>query len=210
MPLRPIVLAVALVAAAGLATAAPASRIGHVSSTQRCFNFTVVQPDPQAQFAAGVYQRVNFSPNNSLSCNTAFDVLRSYLYDPTSHRGWTVGKLVGPLRNATGRRFVMKGTGGSTGFDVYRNGTPPPPGKIVKTIAMRPNTTRTYAITLPTRTAEVSENVSLVGSSGAVIQSSGYNIQGANTVYFARVQTFDPPGSVRFTLQVQGAKSSTG
>jgi hypothetical protein len=210
MPLRPIVLAVALVAAAGLATSALASRTAHLSATMRCFNFTVVQPDPQAQFAAGVYQRQNFSPNNSLSCNTAFDVLRSYLYDPTSHRGWTVGKLVGPLRNATGRRFVQNGTGGSTGFNVFRNGTPPPPGKVVKTIAMRPNTTQTYAITLPTRTAEVSETVSLVGSSGAVIQSSGYNIQGANTVYFARVQTFDPAGSVRFTLQVQGAKSSTG
>ena len=130
MPLRPIALAIALVAAAGLATAAPASRIGHVSSTQRCFNFTVVQPDPQAQFAAGVfYQRQNFSPNNSLSCNTAFDVLRSYLDDPTSHRGWTVGKLVGPLRNAAGRLFVMKGSGGSIGFDVDRNGTPPPPGR---------------------------------------------------------------------------------
>ena len=76
---------------------------------------------------------------------------------------------------------------------------------------MRPNTTQTYAITIPTRTPEVGESVSLVvGTSGAVIQSTGYNIQGANTVYFARVQTFNPPGSVRFTLLVQGAKSSTG
>ena len=56
MPLRPIALAIALVAAAGLATSALASRTVHVSATMRCFNFTVVQPDP-AQFAAGVYQR---------------------------------------------------------------------------------------------------------------------------------------------------------
>jgi hypothetical protein len=210
MPLRPIALAIALVAAAGLATSAPASRIGHVSSTQRCFNFTVVQPDPQAQFTAGVYQRQNFSPNNSLSCNTAFDVLRSYLYDPTSHRGWSVGKLTGPLRNATGRRFVQNGTGGATGFNVFRSATPPKPGNIVRTIAMTPNTTKTYAITIPTRTADVGESVSLVGTSGAVIQQTGYNVQGANTVYFARVQTFNPAGSVRFTLLVQGAQSSTG
>ena len=46
------------------------------------------------------------SPNNSLSCNTTFDVFRSYLYDPQTHRGWTVERLVGPLRNATGKHFV--------------------------------------------------------------------------------------------------------
>jgi hypothetical protein len=210
MPFRPIALAVALVAAAGLATSALASRTAHLSATMRCFNFTVVQPDPAAKFAAGVYQRQNFSPNNSLSCNTAFDVLRSYLYDPQSHRGWSVGPLVGPLRNATGRRFVQNGTGGSTGFNVFRNGTPPKPANIVRTIAMTPNTTKTYAITIPTRTADVGESVSLVGTSGAVIQQTGFNIQGANTVYYARVQTFDPAGSVRFTLLVQGAKPSTG
>ena len=210
MPLRPIALAIALVAAAGLATSALASRTAHLSATMRCFNFTVVQPDPAAKFAAGVYQRQNFSPNNTLSCNTTFDVLRSYLFDPQTHRGWSVGPLVGPLRNATGRRFVQNGTGGSTGFNVFRNGTPPPPGNIVRTIAMTPNTTKTYAITIPTRTADVGESVSLVGTSGAVIQQTGFNIQGANTIYYARVQTFDPPGSVRFTLQVQGAKSSTG
>ena len=210
MSLRPIALALALVAAAALATSALASRTAHLTATMRCFNFTVVQPDPAAKFTAGVYQRQNFSPNNSLSCNTAFDVLRSYLYDPQSHRGWSVGPLVGPLRNATGRRFVKTGTGGSTGFNVFRNGTPPKPANIVRTIAMTPNTTKTYAITIPTRTADVGESVSLVGTSGAVLQQTGFNIQGANTVYFARVQSFDPAGSVRFTLQVQGAKSSTG
>ena len=89
-------------------------------------------------------------------------------------------------------------------------GTPPKPANIVRTIAMTPNTTKTYAITIPTRTADVGESVSLVGTSGAVIQQTGYNLQGANTVYFARVQTFNPAGSVRFTLLVQGAKSSTG
>jgi hypothetical protein len=210
MPLRPVALAVALVAAAGLATSALASRTAHLTATMRCFNFTVVQPDPAAKFVAGVYQRQNFSPNNSLSCNTAFDVLRSYLFDPQTHKGWSVGPLVGSLRNATGRRFVKTGTGGSTGFSVYRNGTPPPPANIVRTIAMTPNTTKTYAITVPTRTADVGESVSLVGTSGAVIQQTGFNLQGANTVYFARVQTFDPAGSVRFTLVVQGAQSSTG
>jgi len=209
MSFRRIALVAALVATAGLATTALASRSGKAASTQRCFNFTVVQPDPAAKFTAGIYQRVNFSPNNSLNCNTAFDVLRSYLYDPQTHRGWTVGPLVGPLRNATGRRFLMNGTRGTTGFDVYRNGTPPKPGKIVRTIAMQTNTTRTYAITIPTRTPELSENVSLAGTSGAVIQQTGFNIQGANTIYYALVQTFNPAGSVRFTLQVQGAKSTS-
>ena len=210
MPLRPIAVAVALVAAAALATTALASRTAHVTATMRCFNFTVVQPDPAAKFTAGVYQRQNFSPNNSLSCNTAFDVLRSYLFDPQSQTGWTVGPLVGPLRNAFGRRFVKKGTGGLTGFNVYRNGRPAPPANIVRTIAMTPNTTKTYAITIPTRTADVGESVELVGTSGAVIQKTGFNLQGANTVYYARVQTFNPAGSVRFTLLVQGAQGSTG
>jgi hypothetical protein len=210
MPLRPIAVAVALVAAAALATSALASRTAHLTATMRCFNFTVVQPDPAAKFTAGVYQRQNFSPNNSLSCNTAFDVLRSYLYDPQSQTGWTVGPLVGPLRNSVGRRFVKKGTGGSTGFNVYRSGKPAPPANIVRTIAMTPNTTKTYAITVPTRTADVGESVELVGTSGAVIQKTGFNFQGANTVYYARVQTFNPAGSVRFTLLVQGAQSSTG
>src|SRR3954453_18564579 len=161
MTLRPLGLIAAVLATAGLATTALASsKTVHVSATMRCFNFTVVQPDPAAKFAAGVYQRQNFSPNNSLSCNTAFDVLRSYLFDPQSHRGWTVGPLIGPLRNATGRRFVQNGTGGGTGFNVFRNGTPPKPGNIVRTIAMTPSTTKTYAITIPTRTADVGETVS--------------------------------------------------
>jgi hypothetical protein len=210
MPLRPVALAVALVAAAALATSALASRTAHLTATMTCFNFTVVQPDPAAKFVAGVYQRQNFSPNNSLSCNTTFDVLRSYLFDPQTHKGWSVGPLVGSLRNATGRRFVKTGTGGSTGFNVFRNGKPPKPGNIVRTIAMTPNSTKTYAITVPTRTADVGESVSLVGTSGAVIQQTGFHLQGANTFYSARVQTVDPAGSVRFTLVVQGAQSSTG
>src|SRR3954453_2878675 len=125
MTLRPLGLIAAVLATAGLATTALASsKTVHVSATMRCFSFTVVQPDPAAKFSAGVYQRQNFSPNNSLSCNTAFDTLRSYLYDPQTLRGWTVGPLTGPLKNATGRRFVKNGTNGSTGFNVYRNTKP--------------------------------------------------------------------------------------
>lgn len=213
MTLRPLGLIAAVLATAGLATTALGSskQTGRVSATQRCFNFTVVQPDPAAKFSAGVYQRQNFSPNNSLSCNTAFDILRSYLYDPQTLRGWTVGSLTGPLKNATGRRFVKNGTHGSTGFNVYRNTKPPTPGNVVKTIQMKANTTQTYAISIPTRTPEVGETVTLVNNtSGAVILSTGFNVQGTTTIYNARVQTFANPGQVRFTLLVQNAKNSSG
>ena len=159
--------------------------------------------DPQAQFKAGVYHRQNFSPNNSLSCNATYDLFRSYLYDPQTLRGWTVGKLIGPLRNATGKRFVKNGTNGSTGFNIYRNAPPPKPGTLVKTINLQPNTTKTYAYTIPTRTADVGENTTLVGTGGAVMQQSGYTVQGAETIYFAQVQTFANPGQVRFTITTQ-------
>ncbi len=206
MRIRPVALGLALIALAGLAATtalASGSVIGRATATQKCFDFTVVQPDPQAQFKAGVYHRQNFSPNNSLSCNTTFDVFRSYLYDPTTLRGWTAGKLTGPLRNATGKRFVKNGTNGSSGFNIYRNQAPPKPGTIVKTITMQANTTKTYSYTIPTRTADVAENTSLVGTGGSVMQQSGYTVQGAETIYFAQVQTFANPGQVRFTISYQ-------
>src|SRR3954452_19462551 len=211
MSLHPLALVAALVATAGIATNALASSYANVSATMRCFDFTVVQPDPSANFAAGVYHRQNFSPNNSLSCNTAYDVLRSYLYDPATLRGWTVGPLIGTLRNATGRRFARNGTNGSTGFNVYRNAKPPTPSNVVRNVQMQANTTRTYSVTISTRTPEVGQSVTLVNNnSGAVIQQTGFNVQGSNTVYFARVQTFANPGQVRFTLKVQNKCSAAG
>ena len=95
MLVRPLAVVGALVVLGARPRRRSARPTGSAAATQRCFNFTVVQPDPAAGFAAGVYQRQNFSPNNSLSCNTTFDVFRSYLYDPQTHRGWTVGRLVG-------------------------------------------------------------------------------------------------------------------
>jgi hypothetical protein len=207
MLVRPLAIAAALVTLGALTATALGSRpTGSAAATQRCFNFTVVQPDPAAGFAAGVYQRQNFSPNNTLSCNTTYDVFRSYLYDPQSHRGWQVGRLVGPLRNATGKRFVQTGTNGMTGFNVYRNTRPPTPTTITRTQNLQPGTTQTYRTSLPTRTPEVSQSVSLVNAPQAQIVSSGFNVSGANTVYFATVQSPSLPGfrgQVQFRFRVQ-------
>ena len=206
-------LALAAALAAGMAalatTALASSRTtGSAAATQSCFAFTVVQPDPQAQFAAGVYQRNNFSPNNSLSCNTTYHLLRSYLYDPSSLRGWTVGRLVGPLRNATGRRFVQNGTNGMVGFNVYRNAAPPAPRVIVRNVNLQAGATATYRVTIPTRTPEVGQSVQLINGAGAQILQSGFNIVGANTVYFARVQAPNLAGyrgQVQFRITIQQA-----
>src|SRR5436190_19478694 len=111
MSIRRAIVIAAIAALAGAATSALslASGAGRAASSQRCFDFTVVQPDPAAQFAAGTYHRQNFSPGNSLSCNSSFNLFRSYLYDPASLRGWTVGPLTGSLRGQLGKRFVQKG-----------------------------------------------------------------------------------------------------
>ena len=194
--------AVLVAGVAVLATAALASSrtTGSAAATQRCFAFTVVQPDPQAHFAAGVYRRNNFSPGNTLSCNTTYHLLRSYLYDPRSLRGWRVGPLVGPLRNATGRRFVRNGTGGTVGFNVYRNVAPPRPRVVTRTFDLTAGTTATLRVSMPTRTPEVSHTVSLINGAGAQILQTGSNVVGTNTVYFARVQS---PNLVGFRGQVQ-------
>jgi hypothetical protein len=207
MLVRPVAVASALLVLGALAAAAFGSRpTGSAAATQRCFSFTVVQPDPLAGFAAGVYQRQNFSPNNTLSCNTTYDVFRSYLYDPQSHRGWQVGRLVGPLRNATGKRFVQTGTNGTVGFNIYRNVRPPTPTTITRTVNLQAGTTQTYRTSLPTRTPEISQSVQLINAPQAQIVSSGFNVVGANTVYFATVQSPSLPGfrgQVQFRFRTQ-------
>lgn len=111
-------------ATAGAATAKP-------SATGECPIFTVVKNDPQSGFSAGKYHRLNFSPNPaSLTCDDTYHIFRSYLYEPKSLRGWTVGKLVDELRTATGKRFIKNGSKGKIGFDVWRfpKGVTPPAG----------------------------------------------------------------------------------
>jgi hypothetical protein len=193
MTARRIVTALALLAAAGLVTNALASgedrNVARTAAVQQCFQFTVVQPDPWAGFPAGVYNRQNFSPGNSLSCNTTFDLFRSYLYDPQSLRGWTVGPLVGPLRGMLGKRFVMNRTGGMVGFNIYRGSRPPVNRLITRNVPLVANTTRTYSITIATRTAEVAQSAQLVNAAGAQLLATGFKIVGRNTVYYASVQS---------------------
>jgi hypothetical protein len=208
MPIRRVVVVAAIAALAGAATSAfsLASGAGRAASTQGCFDFTVVQPDPMAQFAAGTYHRQNFSPGNSLSCNTTFNIFRSYLYDPRSLSGWTVGPLTGSLRGQLGKRFVQKGTNNSVGFNIYRAGRKPVTKPLVRNLSLQPNTTRTYSVTVSTRIPDVGETVQLVNAAGAQILQSGYRISGANTVYFAQVQTpnlIGFNGQVRFTITLQ-------
>ena len=207
MSIRRVAVIAVIAALAGAATSALslASGAGRSASTQRCFDFTVVQPDPAAQFAAGTYHRQNFSPGNSLSCNSAFNIFRSYLYDPQSLRGWTVGPLTGSLRRQIGKRFVQKGTNNSVGFNVYRAGRPVV-RPVVKNLALQSGTTQTYSVTVSTRIPDVGETVQLVNGAGAQILQSGYRISGPNTVYFATVQTpslIGFSGQVRFTINVQ-------
>jgi hypothetical protein len=208
MSIRRVVVVAAIAALAGAATSAfsLASGAGRAASTQGCFDFTVVQPDPMAQFAAGTYHRQNFSPGNSLSCNTTFNIFRSYLYDPQSLSGWTVGPLTGSLRGQLGKRFVQKGTNNSVGFNIYRAGRKPVTKPLVRNLSLQPNTTRTYSVTVSTRIPDVGETVQLVNAAGAQILQSGYRISGANTVYFAQVQTpnlIGFNGQVRFTITLQ-------
>ena len=208
MSIRRVVVVAAVAAVAGAATSAfsLASGAGRTASTQRCFDFTVVQPDPMAQFSAGTYHRQNFSPGNSLSCNTTFNIFRSYLYDPQSQTGWTVGPLTGSLRGQIGKRFVQKGTNNSVGFNIYRAGRTPVTKPLVKNVSLQANTTRTYSVTVPTRIPDVGETVQLVNGAGAQILQSGYRISGPNTVYFAQVQTPNLVGfngQARFTITLQ-------
>ena len=207
MSIRRVVIVAAVAALAGTATSAfsLASGAGRSVSTQRCFDFTVVQPDPMAAFAAGTYHRQNFSPGNSLSCSTTFNIFRSYLYDPKSQSGWTVGPLTGSLRGQIGKRFVQKGTNNRVGFNIYRAGRPVVK-PLVRNISLQPNRTQTYSVTVSTRIADVGETVQLVNGGGSQILQSGYRISGANTVYFAQVQTpnlIGFNGQVRFTISVQ-------
>jgi hypothetical protein len=207
MSIRRVVVVAAVAALAGAATSALslASGAGRSASTQRCFDFTVVQPDPMAAFSAGTYHRQNFSPGNSLTCATTFNIFRSYLYDPQSQSGWTVGPLTGSLRGQVGKRFVQKGTNNRVGFNIYRAGRPVV-RPLVKNINLQPNSTQTYSVTVSTRIADVGETVQLVNGGGSQILQSGYRISGPNTVYFAQVQTpnlIGFNGQVRFTISVQ-------
>jgi hypothetical protein len=108
------------------------------STTRLCYEasrnpFTVVHNDvsegfPKTGRNGGKYSALAFSPTRSLSCLTVYDVLRSYLYDPRGLKGWTVGRLTGELASFPGRRFLKRGSGGRTGFDVYcPQGTANPP-----------------------------------------------------------------------------------
>ena len=204
---RGVVVAVlAALAGAATGTLSLASGAGRSASNQRCFDFTVVQPDPAAQFAAGTYHRQNFSPGNSLSCNTTFNIFRSYLYDPQSLRGWSVGPLSGSLRGQIGKRFVQRGTNNRVGFNIYRAGRRPVVKPLVKNLSLQPGTTQTYSVTVSTRIPDVGETVQLINGAGAQILQSGYRISGSNTVYFATVQTpslIGFSGQVRFTINVQ-------
>lgn len=118
-------LPLALVAAVALFFAAPAiagaKSKAKASATAECPIFTVVDDDPQAGFDAGRYHRLNFSPQiRTLTCDDTYHLFRSYLYNPRSMRGWTVGPLVSRLRGAEGRRFIKRGSKGRIGFDVWR------------------------------------------------------------------------------------------
>jgi hypothetical protein len=206
MPIRHVAAVAAAFTLLGGAVTALASSRGTAASTQRCFDFTVVQPDPWAQFAAGTYHRSNFSPGNSLSCDATYHLFRSYLYDPPSLRGWTVGPLTGSLRGQIGKRFVKNGTRGTVGFNIYRNNPTPAPKTVIKTVNMQPNTTQTYSVYIPTRTPEIAETVQLVNGAGAQILQSGFRVSGRNTVYFATVQTPNLAGyrgQAQFKLTVQ-------
>jgi hypothetical protein len=210
MTARRIVNALAVLAVAGLATNALASRDdrpgARTAATQQCFQFTVVQPDPLAGFPAGVYNRQNFSPGNSLSCNTTFDLFRSYLYDPQTLRGWTVGPLTGSLRGLLGKRFVMNRTGGRVGFNVYRGSRPPVNRLVTQNVPLVANTTQIYAISIPTRTPEVAQSAQLVNGAGAVLLATGFKIMGRNTLYYATVRSPQVPlagAAVQFKYVVQ-------
>lgn len=112
---RLLVLAALAVAAVAVLPAAASAQ------TQRCPTFWVVRDDPQADFVAGRYFRLNFAPRiSTLSCDYTYHVFRSYLYEPRSATGWAVQPLRGELRGQLGKRFVKRGTNGRVGFDVFR------------------------------------------------------------------------------------------
>jgi hypothetical protein len=127
MSLRSRVLGVAA-AAAAIAVLPAASAVAKptavASQTQRCPKFWVVRDDPQSGFTAGRYFRLNFAPTvSTLSCDYTYHVLRSYLYEPRTLTGWTVGPLIGELRGQLGRHFVKRGSNSRVGFDVFRQPT---------------------------------------------------------------------------------------
>ncbi len=116
--------AAALVAmVAVLASSASAGDKARASQGFNCPKFTVVVTDVEAGFPRGTYNRLNFAPDRNqslLSCDYSFHVFRSYLYHPDSHRGWSVQRLRGELKNRTGKRFLLNGSDGKIGFDVYK------------------------------------------------------------------------------------------
>jgi hypothetical protein len=128
---RSRILALAAIATLAVPAAAAAKPSAKAAATAECPIFTVVLNDPEAGFTAGRYHRLNFAPRiSTLTCDDTYHIFRSYLYHPRSLRGWTVGKLVGELRTATGKRFIKRGTNGRVGFDVWRfpRGVPIPRG----------------------------------------------------------------------------------
>lgn len=117
----PLAIAAAVVLLVAAPAFADARSTAKTSATAECPIFTVVDDDPQAGFDAGRYHRLNFSPQiRTLTCDDTYHIFRSYLYEPRSMRGWTVGPLVSRLRGAEGRRFIKRGSKGRIGFDVWR------------------------------------------------------------------------------------------
>lgn len=127
MSLRSRALGLAAVIAAIVAVAvlpavtATAKPVASASQTQRCPSFQVVLNDPTAGVSAGHYFRLNFAPRvSTLTCDDTYHLLRSYLYEPSSFRGWKVSALIGELRGQLGKHFVKNGSNGKIGFDVFR------------------------------------------------------------------------------------------
>ncbi len=106
------------VAPAVVATAKP---VATAAKTQKCPRFWVVHTDRAAGFKAGHYYRLNFAPSlKRYTCTDTFHILRSYLYEPRTMKGWKVGPLIGELRGQLGKHFVKRGSHGKIGFDVFR------------------------------------------------------------------------------------------
>lgn len=109
------------VVAAAPAVVATAKPVAKASQTQKCPRFWVVLNDPAAGFPAGHYYRLNFAPNvKTLTCTDTYHILRSYLYEPSSMKGWKAGPLIGELRGQLGKHFTKNGSKGKIGFDVFR------------------------------------------------------------------------------------------
>ncbi len=195
--------AVASCAALALPAAAGASQppVARAAATTTCPHFTVVANDPLAGFTAGVYHRLNFSPVASqLTCNQTYDVLRSYLYAPSSLKGWTVGKLVGSLSGATGKRFTQNGSNGTIGFDVWRLRSDPQPRTVTKTTTTTVPAGKQKIVQLTYPLAQRPSKINSGYSPGLIVYSSGYTTGTSTEIYWVNVQApANAAGKVTFT-----------